>query len=137
MILFCCACGTIKQVPVNHYIKDTVSIHMTDTLILVNNVEKLVQYCPPDSISVIETSQAKSEARLESGHLKHSLENKPVEVQTKVVYRDRVRTEYQDKIVEVEKEVIKIPDFFYYSIGINILLLFLLIIKFLKKINII
>ena len=64
-----------------------------------------------DTASVLENKYAKSEAVVSGGVLHHSLETKPVkepiQVETKIVYRDSIvfRDRIQTQTVEVEKKL--------------------------------
>ena len=82
----------------------------TDTVFL--EVPKIVEkIVTADTVSVLENEYAKREASVSDGLLAHSLETKPihqpVEIQTKIVYRDSVI--FKDVVVyetvEVEKEL--------------------------------
>ena len=116
LVLFsalCVACATARQAaPSEKIITETrvETVFQTDTVFLEvpRIVEKIVT---KDTVSVLENEYAKSEASLSDGLLAHSLETKPVqqpvEVQTKIVYRDSVV--FKDVVVyetvEVEKEL--------------------------------
>ena len=116
LVLFsamCAACATARQAaPSEKIITETriETVFQTDTFFLEvpRIVEKIVT---KDTVSVLENEYAKSEASVSDGLLAHSLETKPVqqpvEVQTKIVYRDSVA--FKDVVVyetvEVEKEL--------------------------------
>ena len=116
LVLFsalCVACATARQAaPSEKIITETriETVFQTDTVFLEvpRIVEKIVT---ADTVSVLENEYAKSEASVSDGLLAHSLETKPiqqpVEVQTKIVYRDSVV--FKDVVVyetvEVEKEL--------------------------------
>ena len=111
--LLCVACGSIKQVtPTEKIVTETriETVFQTDTVFL--EVPQIVErIVTKDTVSVLENEFAKSAASVSDGLLSHSLETKqiqkPVEVQTKIVYRDSVIV--QDRVVteiqEVEKEL--------------------------------
>lgn len=122
------------------------TVYETDTVYLEvpQIVEKVVT---KDTVSVLENEFAKSAASVSDGLLAHSLETKPaqkpVEVQTKIVYRDSIV--YQDRVVteilEVEKELtgwqffkMKMGCWF---LGILIILIVLLILYFVKPLKLI
>ena len=93
--------------------KDTVYLELP---LLVEKVQTL------DTMSVLENRYAKSEAIVADGVLVHSLATKPVkepiEVETKVVYRDSLV--YVDKIVRETVEVAKPlsgPNRFFLAFG--------------------
>ena len=112
--LLCVACASARQVTPSEntrvevrtetiFQKDTVYLELP---LLVEKIHTL------DTISVLENRYAKSEAIVTDGVLVHSLATKPVkepiEVETKVVYRDSLV--YVDKIVKETVEVAKPPD---------------------------
>ena len=116
LVLFsalCVACATARQAaPSEKIITETriEAVFQTDTVFL--EVPKIVEkIVTADTVSVLENEYAKSEASVSDGLLAHSLETKPVqqpvEVQTKIVYRDSVI--FKDVVVyetvEVEKEL--------------------------------
>ena len=145
--LLCVACGSIKQVtPTERVVTETriETVFKTDTVFL--EVPKIVErVVTKDTVSVLENEFAKSAASVSDGLLSHSLETKPVqkpvEVQTKIVYRDSVII--QDRVVteiqEVEKELtgwqsfkMKMGGWFLGILIILIVFAILYIVKFLK-----
>ena len=116
LVLFsalCVACSVARQAaPSEKIITEThiETVFQTDTVFLEvpRIVEKIVT---ADTVSVLENDFARSAAEVSDGLLSHSLETKPVkqpvEVQTKIVYRDSVI--FKDVVVyetvEVEKEL--------------------------------
>ena len=150
LVLFsamCVACATARQAaPSEKIITETrvETVFHTDTVFLEvpRIVEKIVT---KDTVSVLENEYAKSEASVSDGLLAHSLETKPVqqpvEVQTKIVYRDSVV--FKDVVVyetvEVEKELtgwqnfkMKMGGWFLGILIILIVFAILYIVKFLK-----
>ena len=116
LVLFsalCVACATARQAaPSEKIITETriETVFQTDTVFL--EVPKIVEkIVTADTVSVLENDYAMSSASVSDGLLSHSLETKPVqqpvEVQTKIVYRDSVV--FKDVVVyetvEVEKEL--------------------------------
>lgn len=109
--LLCVACASARQVTPSENTKVEVraeTVFQKDTAflelpVLVEKVQTL------DTMSVLENRYAKSEAVVTDGVLLHSLATKPVkepvEVETKVVYRDSLV--YVDKIVKEIVEVAK------------------------------
>ena len=107
------ACSSLRQVtPTEKIVTETKieTVFQTDTVYL--EVPKIVEkVVTKDTVSVLENEFAKSAASVSDGLLAHSLETKPVqkpvEVQTKIVYRDSVI--FKDVVVyetvEVEKEL--------------------------------
>ena len=145
--LLCVACGSIKQVtPTERVVTETriETVFKTDTVFL--EVPKIVErVVTKDTLSVLENEFAKSAASVSDGLLAHSLETKPVkqpvEIQTKIVYRDSIIV--QDRVVteiqEVEKELtgwqsfkMKMGGWFLGTLIILIVFAILYIVKFLK-----
>ena len=107
-------------------------------------VEKIVT---ADTVSVLENDYAMSSASVSDGLLSHSLETKPVqqpvEVQTKIVYRDSIifRDRVVTETIEVEKDLTKWQSFKMRTGGITLTILLLLalmvigwiVIKILRK----
>ena len=147
--LLCVACGSIKQVtPTERVVTETriETVFKTDTVFL--EVPKIVErVVTKDTLSVLENEFAKSAASVSDGLLAHSLETKPVklpvEVQTKIVYRDSVivKDNVIVQTVEVEKELTGWQSFKMkmggWFLGILIILIVLLILYFVKPLNLI
>ena len=103
------ACSSLRQVtPTEKIVTETriETVYETDTVYL--EVPKIVEkVVTKDTVSVLENEFAKSAASVSDGLLAHSLETKPVqkpvEVQTKIVYRDSIV--YQDRVVTETVEV--------------------------------
>ena len=147
--LLCVACGSIKQVtPTERVVTETriETVFKTDTVFL--EVPQIVErVVTKDTVSVLENEFAKSAASVSDGLLAHSLETKPVkqpvEIQTKIVYRDSIIV--QDRVVteiqEVEKELTGWQSFKMkmggWFLGILIILIVLLILYFVKPLNLI
>ena len=147
--LLCVACGSIKQVtPTERVVIETriETVFKTDTVFLEvpHIVERVVT---KDTVSVLENEFAKSAASVSDGLLAHSLETKPVkqpvEVQTKIVYRDSVivKDNVIIQTVEVEKELTGWQSFKMkmggWMLGIIILLIVCVVLYFVKPLNLI
>ena len=147
--LLCVACGSLKQVtPTERVVTETriETVFKTDTMFLEvpHIVERVVT---KDTVSVLENEFAKSTASVSDGLLAHSLETKPVkqpvEVQTKIVYRDSVivKDNVIVQTVEVEKELTGWQSFKMkmggWMLGIIILLIVCVILYFVKPLNLI
>ena len=150
LVLFsalCVACSVARQAAPSEKIITETSIEtvfQTDTVFL--EVPKIVEkIVTADTVSVLENEYSKSEASVSDGLLAHSLETKPiqqpVEVQTKIIYRDSVV--FKDVVVyetvEVEKELtgwqsfkMKMGGWFLGILIILIVFAILYIVKFLK-----
>ena len=137
LVLFsalCVACATARQAaPSEKFITETriETVFQTDTVFL--EVPKIVEkIVTADTVSVLENEYAKSEASVSDGLLAHSLETKPiqqpVEVQTKIVYRDSII--FKDVVVyetvEVEKELSRWQTFKMKTGGITLTIISLL-----------
>ena len=147
--LLCVACGSLKQVtPTERIVTETriETVYQTDTVLL--EIPKVVEkVVTKDTVSVLENDYAKSQAVVSDGLLAHSLETKPVkqpvEIQTKIVYRDSIIV--QDRVVteiqEVEKELTGWQSFKMkmggWFLGILILLIVCVILYFVKPLNLI
>ena len=152
LVLFsalCVACATTRQAaPSEKIITETriETVYQTDTVYL--EVPKIVEkVVTKDTVSVLENEFAKSAASVSDGLLSHSLETKPfqkpVEVQTKIVYRDSIV--YQDRVVtetvEVPAELSGWQKFKMkmggWMLGIIVILIVLLILYFVKPLKLI
>lgn len=140
-ILCLVGCGTFKEIPVQTiekieyrdsliYVKDTVTIEIP--------VEKIVQMVPQDTTSQIATSLAFSEAKVEKGVLTHTLEQKgQIKAQIDTFYITQIKE--VEKMVEVPIEVIKevkhIPNWCWWSLIANVIVLCFLIFKIYLKLR--
>ena len=137
LVLFsalCVACATTRRVaPSEKIITETriETVYETDTVYL--EVPKIIEkVVTKDTVSVLENEFAESAASVSDGLLAHSLETKPVqkpvEVQTKIVYRDSII--FKDIVVyetvEVEKELSRWQTFKMKTGGITLTILLLL-----------
>ena len=137
LILFCflvCGCGTTRYVPVKEieHVRDTV-ILKADTVRMTIPVEKIVEVVPAMDTLRLETSVAKAMAYADTatGTLKGKIENKPYEQKKEIQHTEKIRT--VEKRVEVPVEVVKwknrIPRWAWYSLGFNLLFLFVLFLR--------
>ena len=145
--LLCVACGSVKQVtPTERVVTETriETVYKTDTVLL--EIPKIVEkVVTKDTMSVLENDYAKSQAVISDGLLAHSLETKPVqkpvEVQTKIVYRDSVivKDNVIIQTVEVVKELTGWQTFKMktggFALGIIVLLIVCVILYFVKPLN--
>ena len=150
LVLFsalCVACATARQAaPSEKIITETriETVYKTDTVLL--EIPKIVEkVVTKDTVSALENDYAKSQAVISDGLLTHSLETKPVqkpvEVQTKIVYRDSVivKDNVIVQTVEVEKELTGWQTFKMktggFALGIIVLLIVCMILYFVKPLN--
>ena len=106
------------------YIRDTVTGEIPKEI-----VKEIV---PADTTSILKTSAAMSEARLEKGRLYHSLEQKgtaKAKIDTCYITKIEEKTVYKDRPIEVPKEVKHIPSFFWWSLILNIITVLFIIFK--------
>lgn len=134
-------CGTIREVPIIAierieyrdslvYLKDTVTIEIPK--------EKLVYVGPADTTSVLATSLAHSEAKIDKGILTHTLEQKgeikaPIDTVFKVEYINKIIE--KEVPIEVVKEVKYTPNWCWYNLIYSIVLTLLLIVRIYIKIK--
>lgn len=137
LILICflvSGCGTTRYVPVKEieHVRDTV-ILKADTVRMTIPVEKIVEVVPAMDTLRMETSVAKAMAYADTatGTLKGKIENKPYQQKKEIHHTEKIRT--VEKRVEVPVEVVKwksrIPHWVWYSLGFNLLLLFILFLR--------
>ena len=144
----CVACATSRQAaPSEKILVETriETVYKTDTVYL--EVPKIVEkIVTADTVSVLENDFARSAAEVSDGLLSHSLETKPVkqpvEVQTKIVYRDSVivKDNVIVQTVEVEKPLSGWQSFKMamggWMLGIIIFMIVCVILYIVKPLNI-
>ena len=113
LLLAASACSTVRLLPSTDSTKvevrtETVTVHDTAYVELPVIIEKVATL---DTTSTLENKFARSEASVSAGILSHTLETKPVQlpvqVETKIVYKDSLvyRDRVQTQTVEVEKKL--------------------------------
>ena len=124
-------CSTTKQIPVQTVekvvVKDSV-VFIRDSVLVEVPVEKIVQVLPADTTSQIATSLAFSEAKITSGILTHSLEQKGqirARIDTFYVTQIKEVEKYVDVPIEVEVVKYKRDTIFWFSIIFNVIVLLL------------
>lgn len=134
-------CSTVKYVPIQTeekvIVKDSL-IYVRDTITVEIPKEVIKEIVPADTTSILKTSLAISEARLEEGKLHHSLEQSgavKTVVDTCYVTRIEEKVVYQDRPIEVPKEVKYIPSFFWWSLIFNIITVLFIIFKIYLKLK--
>ena len=109
----------------------TETVHDTAYIELPVIVERIVTR---DTTSTLENDYARSEATITDGFLHHSLETKPVkhpvQIETKIVYRDSLiyRDRVETKTVEVERQLTKWQSFKMRTGGATLTLMLLAIV---------
>ena len=144
LLLVAFACSTVLQLPSTDSTKvevrtETVTVHDTAYVELPVIIEKVATL---DTTSTLENKFARSEASVSAGILSHTLETKPVQlpvqVETKIVYKDSLvyRDRVQTQTVEVEKKLtawqqakMKLGSVALLLIGLAIIYLIYLIVK--------
>ena len=144
LLLGAFACSTVRQLPSTDSTKvevrtETVTVHDTAYVELPVIIEKVATL---DTTSTLENKFARSEASVSSGILSHTLETKPVQlpvqVETKIVYKDSLvyRDRVQTQTLEVEKKLtawqqakMKLGSVALLLIGLAIIYLIYLIVK--------
>ena len=134
-------CSTVKYVPIQTeekvIVKDSL-IYVRDTVTVEVPKEVVKEIVPADTTSILKTSVAMSEARLEEGRLYHSLEQSgavKTVVDTCYVTRIEEKVVYQDRPIEVPKEVKHIPTFFWWSLIFNIITVLFIAFKIYLKLK--
>ena len=144
LLLAAFACSTVRRLPSTDSTKvevrtETVMVHDTAYVELPVIIEKVATL---DTTSTLENKFARSEASVSAGILSHPLEIKPVQlpvqVETKIVYKDSLvyRDRVQTQTVEVEKKLttwqqakMKLGSVALLLIGLAIIYLIYLIVK--------
>ena len=126
ILLLFVSCSTIKYVPVKG--EDIYHTeYITKDSIVYTPVEVIKEVAPELDTLYMETSVAKAKAYLDTnlnilnGEMKNK---KEIIYKDKIVYRDSIIIQKQEVPVEVEVEKKVVPKWVYYSLGLNILILF-------------
>ena len=134
-----CGCSTIKEVPVQTVekvvVRDSV-VYVKDTVEIPIPYEVIKEIVPQDTVSILKTSVASSEAKIEKGMLHHKLEQKgTVKTQIDTFYVTQIKE--VEKLVEVPIEVVKevkhIPVFFWWSLVFNIVIVLIWVFRIYLK----
>ena len=125
IILLLTSCSTIKYVPVKG--EDIYHTeYVTKDSIVYTPVEVIKEVAPELDTLYMETSVAKAKAYLDTNLniLKGEMKNKKeIIYKDKIVYRDSIIIQKQEVPVPVEVEKKVVPNWVYYSLGLNILIL--------------
>ncbi len=114
-------------------VHDTLTVTRTevlrDTIVSIRLPEETAARETRDTLSQLETTYAKSDASVTGGVLRHTLENKPTPLKTKIIYKDRTVTEYKttEVPVSVEVPVRYIPRWVWWVLGWAVLLTLLIV----------
>lgn len=138
-ILFLISCSVTKTVPVQEKIVYNYidSLRIKDSTVIIP-IERIVDIVPQYDTLTLETSLAKSVSYVDTSlHLlRGSIANK-TGITERIVYQDRIIKQvdsiYVEKPVEVEVIKTKAPSILWYSLGFNLLILIIVIIKLYLK----
>ena len=132
MILFSfIGCSSLKEIPIETIekvvVKDSV-VFVTDSVYVEIPKEVIKEILPTDTTSILSTSVARSEAKVEKGILTHRLEQKgtiPVRIDTHYVTKIKEVEKMVEVPVEVEVIKYKRDGLFWFSIIFNIITILL------------
>lgn len=133
------SCSPVKQVPVHHYQKDTIKITevLRDTVVITQTEKEYIEKTTNDTTSVLNTKYATSRASVKNNQLHHSIEQKKVDIPTKIVYKDKIKEvvkyEEVEKVVEVIVEKKHIPTWCWIIICYAALISGITIMKIINK----
>lgn len=128
-------CAAVKEIPVTDYEKIVYrdsTVYIRDTVTIEVPKEIIKEIVPQDTTSILRTSVALSEAKIEKGMLHHKLEQQG---QIKTVYDTIVTVQYvdriveRDKIIEVEVEKYKRDTLFWYLLVFHIIVILIMVLK--------
>lgn len=134
-------CGSIKEIPVINTEKIVYrdsTIYIRDSVFIEVPKEVIKEIVPEDTTSILRTSVALSEAKIEKGMLHHRLEQKG---QVKAQIDTVVTVQYVDRIIEkevpIEVEIVKYKrdTIFWFSIIFNVIVLLLTAFKIYLKLK--
>ena len=115
-------CANVKYLPMQTEerveVRDSL-IYIRDTITVEIPKEIVKEIVPADTTSILKTSVAISEARLEGGHLHHTLEQSgTVKTRIDTFYLTKIeeKTVYKDRPVEVEVPVKYVPAFYKFCL---------------------
>lgn len=139
-LLMSCSTTKLVQVPIEnnqHQTTEVIEVLKDSIVYVVVEKEKIVNVAPPDTTSFLQTKYAKSEAKLENGRLKHTLENRKDSIPVKIIYKDIIKIDsvYVKKEIPVEVRV-EVPirdNLFWISIIINIIFIGISVFKIVLK----
>ena len=131
ILLLFVSCSTIKYVPIKG--EDIYHTeYITKDSIVYTPVEVIKEVAPELDTLYMETSVAKAKAYLDTNlnTLKGEMKNKKeIIYKDKIVYRDSIIIQKQEVPVEVEIEKKVVPNWVYYSLGLNILVIIVFAIR--------
>ena len=133
-------CGTTREIPISTVekvvVRDSI-IYVSDTIEVPVPYEVIKEMVPQDTISILRTSVALSEAKVEKGTLSHRLEQKgtiPARIDTFYVtkYVEKIKEVEVPVEIQVEKKVVPVWSWWnlVYSVILTLLVAFALYLKF-------
>lgn len=139
-LLMSCSTTKLVQVPIadhQHQTTEVIEVLKDSIVYVVVEKEKIVNVAPPDTTSFLQTKYAKSQAKLENGRLKHTLENRKDSIPVKIIYKDIIKVDSvfvkKEIPVEVRVEVPIRDNLFWISIIINIIFIGISVFKIVLK----
>jgi len=139
-LLMSCSTTKLMQVPIadqHHQTTEVIEVLKDSIVYVVVEKEKIVNVAPPDTTSFLQTKYANSQAKLENGRLKHTLENRKDSIPVKIIYKDIIKVDSvfvkKEIPVEVKVEVPIRDNLFWISIIINIIFIGISVFKIVLK----
>lgn len=139
LCFFAYSCSVVREIPVQTIEKvvyrDSL-IYIRDTVEVPVPYEVVREILPKDTTSILRTSVAMSEAKIDKGMLHHKLEqNGVVKAQIDTFYLTKTVEKIKEVEVPVEviKEVKHIPNWCWYSLIANIVVILFIIFKIYLK----
>ena len=135
------SCSTLKEIPVQTIEKEIIRdslIYIRDTIEIPVPYEVVKEILPKDTTSILRTSVAQSEAKIEKGMLSHRLEqNGVVKAQIDTFYLTKTVEKIKKVEVPVEVEIIKYKrdTIFWISIILNIMVILIIAFKIYLKLK--
>ena len=139
----CIGCGNVKQIPVQTVekvvVKDS-TIYINDTVTIEVPKEVVKEVVPQDTVSILSTKLATSEAKIYNGSLYHKLTQKgtlkaQIDTVVTVQYVDRYINKEIPIEVVVEKKVV--PTWSWISLIINIVILLIIAFRIYLKFKVV
>lgn len=136
------SCSPLKEISVNTIEKEIIRdslIYIRDTVEVPVPYEVVKEILPKDTTSILRTSVAQSEAKIEKGMLHHRLEqNGVVKAQIDTFYLTKTVEKIVEKEIPIEVEIIKYKrdNIFWISIILNIMVILVIAFKIWLKIKV-
>ena len=141
IVVLLCGCAPIKEIPVQYIEKEVIKdslIYITDSVLVQVPIEIVKEVLPALDTSYLKTSNAESVAYLDTAkrQINHTLKQSgtvksQIDTSVKIQYVDRIVEREIPITVEVEKPYI--PNWCYYLLFLDILLILSFVIKIYLK----